>query len=161
MGLPIMRLSVPLLALLIAGCAPEGTPRLTGVDRAGPPAALLPVTFDPGAGRETRLLAEALAAALNSRAVPATSPDGPALTIAVSRAPASIGLAVEGKAAGPVDWLSLPRRERPFDACRVERLHASVTGPGIAVHGETDFCRLDQDRIDALAQSLARAVRGN
>jgi len=154
-----MRQTFPLLALLLTGCAIDGTPRLMAVERAAPLPASLPVAFDGEAAGEAGRVAQALAVALGTRAVASGSLDGPALLVTASRAPASMGVAVEGKAGAPVRWLSPPRSPRRFESCKPERLHASVTAPEFAAHGEIDFCRLDETRIEALASQLAKAVR--
>lgn len=156
-----MRQIVPLFALLLAGCAIDGTPRLMALDRAGQLPAALPVAFEGEPGSEADRVAQALAAELGTRAAPTKSIDGPALLVTVSRAPASMGVALEGKTGEPVRWLSLPRTPRRFESCKAQRLHASVTAPGFAAHGEVDFCTLDQERIEALGRKLAEAVRGS
>lgn len=155
-----MQKTVPILALLLAGCTVDGTPRLTSVERAAPVASSLPVTFDPAAPPETRQLASTLAKALGSRAVAADTLDGPSLLVSTSRAPASLGLAIEGRSDNAVHWLSPPRQKRRFDPCQVERLHASVTGPGQVARGEMDFCQLDEAAAEALARTLAQALQG-
>lgn len=155
-----MRQTVPLLALLLSGCAIDGTPRLMAVERAAPLPAALPVAFDGDAASEAGRVARALAQVLGTRVVPAGTADGPVLLVAAAKAPAGLGVAVEGKAGEPVRWLSPPRAAGSFDSCRAERLHASATAPDFAAHGEVDFCTLDQARIEALAQQLAQAVQG-
>lgn len=154
-----MRQILPLFALLLTGCAIDGTPRLTAVERAASLPASLPVAFDGEATSEAGRVAQALARALGTRAVASGSLEGPALLVTASRAPASMGVAVEGKADEPVRWLSSPRTPRRFESCKPERLHASVTAPAFSAHGEVDFCRLDEAPIEALASQLAKAVR--
>lgn len=154
-----MRQTLPLLALLLAGCAIDGTPRLMAVERAAPPPASLPVAFEGETAGEAGRLAQALARALGSRAVPSGSVEGPVLLVTASRAPAGMGVAIEGRAGEPVQWLSPPRTPRRFESCRPERLHATVTAPEFAANGEVDFCTLDEARIEALANQLAKAVR--
>ncbi|HMO67879.1 MAG TPA: hypothetical protein PKD92_03630 [Novosphingobium sp.] len=155
-----MNKTLPVLALLLSGCAIDGAPRLTSLARQPSAAPITLVTYAPDAPEQTVRLAEATARELGGSAAPASAPQAAALLLSTSRAPASLGLAVEGKPGEPVRWLSQPRRKGRFDPCPAERLHAHLAGPGLTVFGEVDFCTLDKDRIDALARTLADAVRG-
>ncbi len=160
-----MRQTLPLpallLVLLLAGCAVDGTPRLTLAERSAPLPDPLPVAFDGEPAGKAGRVAKSLARMLETDAVAAASAQGPVLLVTASTAPARLGLAVEGKPGEALRWLSPPRRNRAFEACRAERLHASVTAPAFAAHAEVDFCTLDDARIDALAGQLAQAVRAN
>lgn len=152
----MIRPITPVLFLLLAGCAVDSAPRLVSVERAAPLTGSLAIVSEPDASPEQIRLARALKKALGPALAAEGQPASQLLTVAASRAPASLGLATEGD--GPVRWLSTPRPPRRFDACRAERFHAHVAAPSFSAHGEFDFCNLDDQRIDSLAQAFARAI---
>jgi hypothetical protein len=160
---------LPLFAI-VAGCSVS--PRL--VTRTDPSPANLPRQLAVEAGLPdgetaapvTAGFVQTLSDRLASRGI-TNQPGNPyRLTVALSLAPANLGITQDdGSDPRKIAWRAEPRRKGSFDNCRPQRLRAVLSfedgklgGNRQLADGEYSACRIGDAEAKALAKALADAL---